>query len=208
MLTITHPSRPVLSARNAAERGTAHDRLSDEVLIKAVAAGDRQAMHLIYARHNAGVYRYILRLIRNAAVAEDLVSDVFLDVWRGAGKFRGKCKLSTWVLAIARHKAFSALRKRREEHLEQDEWAIIKDPAERLDCSTADARRSAVVHNCLGRLSAAHREIIDLVYYHENTVEEAAVIVGIPANTVKTRMFYARSRMRELLESAGIDSSF
>jgi RNA polymerase sigma-70 factor (ECF subfamily) len=65
-----------------------------------------------------------------------------------------------------------------------------------------------VVQNCLGRLSAAHREIIDLVYYHEKTVEEAAVIVGIPANTVKTRMFYARSRMRELLESAGIDSSF
>jgi len=55
-------------------------------------------------------------------MAEDLVSDVFLDVWRAADKFRGKCKLSTWVLAIARHKAFSALRKRSEDHLEQDEW--------------------------------------------------------------------------------------
>jgi len=208
MIAITHPSGPLRRARIAADGRTSDDGASDEVLIKAVAAGDRQAMHVIYARHNAGVYRYILRLFRNASVAEDLVSDVFLDVWRGAGKFRGKCKLSTWVLAIARHKAFSALRKRTEDHLEQYEWAMIEDPAEALDCVAADAGRTTVLRECLGKLSAAHREVIDLVYYHEKTVEEAAAIIGIPANTVKTRMFYARSRMRELLEPAGIKSSF
>jgi RNA polymerase sigma-70 factor (ECF subfamily) len=141
-------------------------------------------------------------------MAEDLVSDVFLDVWRAADKFRGKCKLSTWVLAIARHKAFSALRKRSEDHLEQDEWAMIEDPAEGVDSFAADAGRGTLLRECLGKLSAAHREVIDLVYYHEKSVEEAAVIIGIPPATVKTRMFYARSRMRELLEAAGIESSF
>ena len=85
---------------------------SDEVLISRIAGGDRLAMQVLYARHHLRVYRFVLRLVRNEATAEDLISEVFLDVWRQAGKFEGRSAASTWMLSIARFKALSALRRR------------------------------------------------------------------------------------------------
>src|ERR1700690_297363 len=92
---------------------------SDEVLIARIASGDRLAMQVLFARHHVRVYRFVLRLVRNEATAEDLISDVFLDVWRQAEKFEGRSAVSTWMLAIARFKALSALRRRQER--ERDE---------------------------------------------------------------------------------------
>jgi RNA polymerase sigma-70 factor (ECF subfamily) len=83
---------------------------SDEALLGAIAAGDQRAMQVLYARHHMRVYRFVLRLTRDRSLAEDLVSEVFLDVWRRAGGFKGKSQVSTWMLAIARYKALSALR--------------------------------------------------------------------------------------------------
>ena len=85
---------------------------SDEVLISRIAAGDRLAMQVLYARHHVRVYRFVLRLVRNEATAEDLISEVFLDIWRQAGKFEGRSAASTWMLSIARFKALSTLRRR------------------------------------------------------------------------------------------------
>src|SRR3979490_145422 len=87
---------------------------SDEVLIARIAGGDRLAMQVLFARHHVRVYRFVLRLVRNEATAEDLISDVFLDVWRQAGKFEGRSQVSTWMLSIARFKALSAPRPRTE----------------------------------------------------------------------------------------------
>ena len=77
---------------------------SDEVLISRIAGGDRLAMQVLYARHHVRVYRFVLRLVRNEATAEDLISEVFLDIWRQAGKFEGRSAASTWMLSIARFK--------------------------------------------------------------------------------------------------------
>jgi len=78
---------------------------SDEALISLIADGDKRAMQVLYARHNVRVYRFILRLTGNQSLAEDLVSEVFLDVWRQAEGFESKSQVSTWLLAIARYKA-------------------------------------------------------------------------------------------------------
>ena len=78
---------------------------SDEVLIGRIANGDRLAMQVLFARHHVRVYRFVLRLVRNEARAEDLISEVFLDIWRQAGKFEGRSAPSTWMLSIARFKA-------------------------------------------------------------------------------------------------------
>ena len=86
--------------------------VSDDVLIARIAGGDRLAMQVLFARHHVRVFRFVLRLTRNEATAEDLISEVFLDVWRQAGKFEGRSAVSTWLLGIARFKALSALRKR------------------------------------------------------------------------------------------------
>jgi RNA polymerase sigma-70 factor (ECF subfamily) len=178
---------------------------SDEVLIGRIATGDRLAMQVLFARHHVRVYRFVLRLVRDETVAEDLISEVFLDVWRQAGRFEGRSQVSTWLLAIARFKALSALRRRPDEELDDETAEAIEDTSDTPEVALEKKDKSAAIRKCLEKLSAEHREIIDLVYYHEKSVEEVAQIVGIPENTVKTRMFYARKRLAELLKAAGIE---
>ncbi len=177
----------------------------DEVLIGRIATGDRLAMQVLFARHHVRVYRFVLRLVRDESTAEDLISEVFLDVWRQAGRFEARSAVSTWLLAIARFKALSALRRRPDEALDEEAAEAIEDPADTPEVTLEKKDKSAAIRKCLEGLSAEHREIIDLVYYHEKSVEEVAQIVGIPENTVKTRMFYARKKLAELLKAAGIE---
>ena len=179
-----------------------HDN-SDEALIEKVASGNKLAMQVLFARHHARIYRFILRLVGNTAVAEDLTSDVFLSVWRQAHRFEARSAVSTWLLAIARYKALAELR-RRPEALPDDESVDVSDPADDPEVAFGIKHRGEILRKCLTRLSREHREIIDLVYYHEKSVQEVAEIVGIPANTVKTRMFYARRKLSELLEAQGV----
>jgi len=178
---------------------------SDEVLIGRIANGDRLAMQVLYARYHVRVFRFVVRLVRDEGTAEDLISEVFLDVWRQAGRFEGRSTVSTWMLAIARFKAISALRRRSDEELDEDAAGAIEDPSDDPATALEKKDKSASIRKCLMGLSAEHREIVDLVYYHEKSVEEVAEIVGIPANTVKTRMFYARKRLAELLKAGGIE---
>src|ERR1051326_203278 len=103
---------------------------SDEALIGRIAAGDKLAMHSLFARHHVRVYRFVLRLVREEAVAEDMIGEVFLDVWRHAGRFERRSSVSTWLLAIARNKALSAVRRRREQPLDEAQTALLKDPAD------------------------------------------------------------------------------
>jgi RNA polymerase sigma-70 factor, ECF subfamily len=178
---------------------------SDEALIEAIARGDRRAMQSLYERHNVRVYRFALRLTASPSLAEDIVIEVFLEVWRHAGSFKARSQVSTWLLAIARNKALSAFKRCSDEQLD-DQWAAaVEDPADGPDVVVERSDRSAAIRECLSRLSPAHREVVDLIYYHDKPVEEVAEIVGAPVSTVKTRMFYARCRMRELLKAAGLD---
>ncbi len=178
---------------------------TDEVLIARIAGGDRLAMQVLFARHHVRVYRFVLRLVRNEATAEDLISEVFLDVWRQAGKFEGRSQVSTWMLSIARFKALSALRRRPEEELDDETAERIEDQSDDPETTLAKKDKGAQLRQALSKLSNEHREIVDLVYYHEKSVEEVAGIVGIPEATVKTRMFYARKKLSELLKEQGID---
>jgi RNA polymerase sigma-70 factor (ECF subfamily) len=162
-------------------------------------------MQVLFARHHVRVFRFVLRLVRDEAAAEDLISEVFLDVWRQAGKFEGRAAVSTWLLAIARFKALSALRRKPEQELDEEAAEAIEDSSDTPEVALAKKDKSGVIRKCLTALSPDHREIIDLVYYHEKSVEEVAEIVGIPENTVKTRMFYARKKLAELLKAQGIE---
>jgi RNA polymerase sigma-70 factor (ECF subfamily) len=109
------------------------------------------------------------------------------------------------LLSIARFKALSALRRRPDEELDEDTAGAIEDPSDDPEIALEKKDKSALIRKCLSGLSAEHREVVDLVYYHEKSVEEVAEIVGIPENTVKTRMFYARKKLAELLKAEGIE---
>jgi RNA polymerase sigma-70 factor (ECF subfamily) len=176
------------------------------MLLESIADGNRTAMHILYSRHSVRVYRFILRIVRDATMAEDLVSQVFLDVWRTATQFEGRSQVSTWLLSIARFKALSSLRQRRFEDIDQEEYLDMPDEADTPEVSLERATTSEILRACVAKLSPAHREIINLVYYHEKSVEEVGAIIGIPQSTVKTRMFYARKQLADLLRGAGVDS--
>lgn len=177
---------------------------SDRDLLTSIAAGDRSAMRAFYDRYNVQVYRFVLRLIRDASKAEDVVSEVFFVVWRQAGRFEYRSKVSTWVLAIARYKAISVMQQRQDEPLEDAGVQEIVDQANNSQVALEKKDTGAVLRGCLTKLSAKHREVIDLVYYHEKSVNEVAEIIGVPTNTVKTRLFYARQQMRKLYEQTAV----
>jgi RNA polymerase sigma-70 factor (ECF subfamily) len=178
---------------------------ADELLIGRIARGDRLAMQVLFARHHVRIYRFVLRLLRDEMAAEDVISEVFLDVWRQASRFEGRSAVSTWLIAIARFKALSTLRKRREEGLDEETMEAIEEPSDNPALAIEKIDKGEKLRQCLAALTREHREVIDLVYYHEKSVEEVAQIVGIPENTVKTRMFYARRKLGELCRMAGID---
>ena len=181
--------------------------MSDTALMAQVAQGDRRAIRVLFERYQEIVYRFVLRLVGNSASAEDIVSEVFLELWRHAARFEGRARLSSWILAIARNKAVSSLRGRSELPLDDVTAQAIPDEAVSAEQTLDAAERSALLRQCLTQLSPAHREIIDLVYYHEKSVEEVAAIVDAPAATVKTRMFYARRQLAELLKTAGVETA-
>ena len=180
----------------------AGENSSDEMLIARIAAGDRLAMQTLFARHRTAVYRWLLRFVGNEAVAEDLLSDVFLDVWRQADRFQARSSVSTWLLAIARFKALSARRIRKDAELDETIEATVADPADNPEVMLEKKNREELVRAALNNLSPEHKEVIDLVYYHEKSVDECAQILGVPSGTVKTRMFYARKKVAEMVKAA------
>jgi len=180
----------------------------DAALIERIAARDRDAMLVLFTAHNARVFRFILRMVGDRSLAEDLTSEVFLDVWRQAGQFEGRSTVSTWMLAMARYKALAARRRRTDDQLDDEVVEAIEDDGDDPEIAVQKKDRKEILRGCLDRLSARHREIVDLVYYHEKSVEEAANILSIPQNTVKTRLFHARKRLSTLASEAGLDRSY
>ena len=159
-------------------------------------------MRTLFARHRVALYRWLLRLVGDEALAEDLLSEVFLAMWRQADRFEGRSSVSTWLMSIARFKALSARRRRTEAELDEKIETTVADPANDPEAALQVKNRGELVREALTHLSPEHREIIDLVYYHEKSVDECAQILGIPAATVKTRMFYARRKLAELVKDA------
>jgi RNA polymerase sigma-70 factor, ECF subfamily len=181
---------------------TAGETSSDETLVKRIAAGNKLAMQALFARHRTSVYRWLLRFVSNETLAEDLLSEVFLGVWRQAARFECRSSVSTWLLSIARHKALSARRHRTEAELDEKIEATVADPANDPELALQEKNRDELLRRASTRLSPEHRQVIDLVYYHEKSVDEVAQIVDVPPATVKTRMFYARKKLAELVDGA------
>ena len=178
----------------------------DRALIKAIAGGDAKALERLFARNQTRVFRYLTRVVRNEAVAEELMNEVFLSVWQGAARYEGRSEPATWLISIAHNKAVSSLRKRREvSGIDEDTSAQIEDDADTPEVTSQKNDKAAQMRAAMQGLSSEHREILDLVYYQEQSISEVAEILGIPEATVKTRMFYARKKLSGLLKARGVD---
>jgi RNA polymerase sigma-70 factor (ECF subfamily) len=193
----SHDISGAVSDQKPSTQGT-----SDQTLVRLIAADNKDAMRVLFARHNVRLFRFLVRLVGHEATAEDLVNEVFIKVWRHAGRFDGRSQVTTWILGIARHKALSALRQRSIDTFD-DAIECIEDPADNPEITAHKNERTRILRDCLPQLSPAHREIFNLVYYHERSIKDVARITGAPQNTVKTRMFYARKRIAKLMAAYG-----
>jgi RNA polymerase sigma-70 factor (ECF subfamily) len=133
---------------------------------------------------------------------------VFLSAWRHADTFEERSQVGTWLLSIARFKAVTECRRRKEMPLDGQAMAVIEDPADSPATSAEKRERSDILQTCLARLTPIHREVINLIYYQGQKLEEVARSTGAPVATIKTRLHYARNRMAELLAEAGVDRAW
>lgn len=178
---------------------------TDRALVDRVAKGDRAAVRLLFMRHHARIYRFVARQTGSEMMADDIANEVFLELWRQAPGFEGRSEVSTWLLGIARFKALSLLRKKKEDWIDDEAAAAVPDSADTPEVVTMKEDKAAALRRLIGALPEEHRTVIDLAYYQGQSVTEIAQVLDIPVATVKTRMFYARKKLGEALKAAGYD---
>jgi RNA polymerase sigma-70 factor, ECF subfamily len=175
------------------------DPSNDQVfeLLRQIGAGNEAAMRELYRAFSRKVYAYTLNHLRDAAQAEEIVVDTLHEVWKHPDRFRGDSKFSTWLIGIARYKMLSALRARDPDYEELDDQMPSED-AGVFDLLAEKQRREGVQH-CMEKLSEDHRECLHLVFYQGMSVGEVAAVQSCPENTVKTRLFHARQKIKNCL---------
>jgi len=184
-------------------RSSSSSALTDRQLLQGASRCDEGAFNELYQRYSVSIYNYLLRLIHERAVAEDLLQEVFVAVWEGAGRFRGRAKVSTWLFRIAHHKAVDWLRKRRPTLVEKVERLPAADDPEK---EALLAWRSDQLRSALTRLSPDHRAVLELAFFQGMSYHEIAQIVDCPVGTVKSRISYAKRHLNGVLRRMGLDS--
>jgi len=177
-------------------------------LLDRIGRHEEPAFRELYKAFSRRVYTYVLNMVKDHGRAEEVLVDTMYEVWRAPARFRGDSQFGTWLIGIARNKALMVHRARRPDELHED----LDDIAETTAADTPDGfaqlagkQRSEGVQHCMGRLSDEHRECMHLVYFEDLSLADVAGVQGVPENTVKTRLFYARRKLAELLKAAGVE---
>lgn len=193
------PDRRMDAVQRAAE-----DRLDSELLGR-VARGDRQALGRLYDRHYHPLLRFIHRLTGDLGSAQEGVNDVMLVVWERASGFGGRSRVGTWILGIAYRKALkhrSRLHKWTQRFKAAD-WEEVIEPVAGNEGHNDELANRDLLYRAFAKLTPRQRAVVELTYYFGYSYEEIARIIGCPENTVKTRMFHARARLKECLRRLG-----
>ena len=175
----------------------------DHQLLRQVAAGDEQAFGELYDGYSLQVYNYILRLVNEPSVADEILQEVFFVAWYDAKRFREQSKVKTWLLRIAHHKAVSWLRSHHSVS-SLDDLATVPNGDDRIEEQVVRAWHADQVRAALDRISPKHRAVIELVFVHDLSYTEIAEILSIPVGTVKSRMSYALKYLTGVLEEMDI----
>lgn len=168
------------------------------MLLARIANGDTKAMEDFYRAFSGTVYAFVLRRLDSAAESEDVVIETMYEVWRSAGAFAGRSMPRTWLLGIARHKLIDKLRAsstRKFESIDGHTEHLASDEPSAFDL-LVQAQTRAQVLDCLDGLPEEQRECVHLMFYEDLSVTEIAQIQQCPVNTIKTRLFHARRKMK------------
>jgi RNA polymerase sigma-70 factor, ECF subfamily len=183
------------------------DAAADIALLRRVAEGDRAALRELYTAYYHPVLRFVYRLTGRLDLAQEGVNDVMLVVWRKAASFGERSTVSTWIMGIAYRKALKALQAARRwtdrfKAADYDAWIERSEPGPE---QSPDTDLKDLLDEGMRHLSPEHRAVVELTYYYGCSYEEIAAIAGCPVNTVKTRMFHARAKLKKLLPQLGRD---
>jgi len=187
--------------------GTASDNESDLELLRAIVARDRRALTALYQRYYHPLLRFLQRMLNDIESAQEAVNDVMLVVWNNSPDFAGRSRVSTWIMGIAYRKAMKS-RKRTltwAGRFKSGDYAEIIERYAGIEELTGDIANKDLVQRAMQLLPPKQRAVVELTYFYGYSYDEIAEIVGCPANTVKTRMFHARARLRDMLPSLGHD---
>ena len=182
-----------MSTGNNRKNSKAGEEATALALLGRVPRGDRQAFAELYRQYHPRLYGYLLRLLANPVMVDEVLDDVMLVVWTDARKFRGTSAVSSWIFGIAYRKALTAIRTDRRYQSRLDRKA---DPEA---IPGESVQHAEWIQAGLSLLSPDHRQVLELTYYGGFSYREIAEIAGCPVNTVKTRMFHARRRLKILL---------
>jgi RNA polymerase sigma-70 factor (ECF subfamily) len=180
--------------------------LGDNQLVQLVITGDEDAFAELYHRFSTNIYNYILRLVSNPAVAEDLLQEVFIAVWQGLDSFKNQSTIKTWLFRVAHNKAMSWLRTNySNQEVDQDESQTASESVT-PDVQSVLNWQVELVQQALGQLSANHRAVVELFYFHGMSYSEISEVVICPIGTVKSRMSHALQNLNRILTKLGLES--
>ena len=173
--------------------------MDDADLLRRIGAGDRAALKALYERHSDALYKFLRYRLRDPFEAADVMQDVFLEIWRAAGRFEGRSAARTWMFGIARNRAVDRMRRGVREVTAHEPDTEIADEAPDPEAVVVAASDAARVRDCIARLSDTHRSAIHLAFYEELPYGEIAAIEGVPLGTIKTRILHAKRLLMHCL---------
>lgn len=172
-------------------------------LVRSMAAGDTHALDTLYQDHGPAVLSFLIFKLTDRVLAEEVLQDVMLAAWKHASDFRGDSSVRTWLLVIARNRAINALRRYRPKLIDFEEVYDLQggdtEPLEKIE----RANTASTVRDAMRRLPQAHREVLELVFYHQLSGIEVAQVLGVSAGTVKSRLHRAKEALRKALDHEG-----
>ena len=174
------------------------DNQTQAALLARVAEGDKQALAALYKALEKPVFRFIRSRLNDSFEASDILHDVFMEVWRSAGRFEGRSKVQTWIFGIAYRKVIDAHRKRGRTDLMGETPDSVDDSPDAETC-LASSQEAEHVRHCLGTLKDDHRAAIAMAFYDDMTYGEIAEVAGVPEGTIKTRVFHAKKLLMRCL---------
>jgi RNA polymerase sigma-70 factor (ECF subfamily) len=174
-------------------------------LLNKIVSGDEEAFKQLYERISDGLFFFLVRLLHNRDLAEDIQVETFTEVWRCAKDFKGKSQVKTWIFGIARNLALNELRKKKKQ-ISTDDFSYPAD-SNPSNSKLIDKDKHVMIRNGLSKISAKHQEILDLVFFHEMNYREVSEVLNISINTVKTRVFYAKEALSKVLKRMGMSKN-
>jgi RNA polymerase sigma-70 factor (ECF subfamily) len=198
--TVTRPATPSVSPDLPVPPPESGEDAEDRRLVARICHHELGAFESLYRRYHPRLSRFLQRMLRPTHLVEEVLNDTLFVVWNQAERYNGTSKVSTWIFAIAYRKALKAIDRHdepMEDPADDEDGAVPGDPGARPDARLSRVQLRAAIERALAQLSPDQRAAVELTYFHGFSYPEIAAIVDCPTDTVKTRMFHARRRLKQ-----------